>query len=442
MTTAQPPVAVLGAGIAGLTAARRLRRAGIPVRVFEAGPKVAGLATSHHDADGFSFDTGAHFITNRLAAEIGVADDCRIVRRYGEAVWLRGKVYTYPFGLMRRPRYVADAVRARVHALRERDGGAITAADWFRAEYGRALADDVALPLLAEWSGAPADDLSAAVGAKLPGGVLETVWLKLAGIAMRRAVAIGYCNERPQSWRVWHVYPSNGVSTVCEHLANELQDSIELESPVEKVYVEGGRAVGVRVAGVDVGSAAVISTAPVHVLPKLVEGTDALYRFRSFRFRPMVFVNIKLEGRDLMPDVVTWVPADDVPFFRITEAPMSMPWLAPARKTLLTVDIGAEVGDRWWTMDEDELASLCVDHLEGILPDIHRRYLGARVIRTPLAYPVFLESYEADRRALQAGTGVDDLLSIGRNGEFAHILMEDVYWRTLRRVDAWLERRR
>ena len=31
-------------------------------------------------------------------------------------------------------------------------------------------------------------------------------------------------------------------------------------------------------------------------------------------------------------------------------------------------------------------------------------------------------------------TGVDRLLSIGRNGEFAHILMEDVYWRTVRRA--------
>ncbi len=32
-----PPVAVLGAGIAGLVAARDLKRAGIPVVVFEAG---------------------------------------------------------------------------------------------------------------------------------------------------------------------------------------------------------------------------------------------------------------------------------------------------------------------------------------------------------------------------------------------------------------------
>jgi hypothetical protein len=48
---------------------------------------------------------------------------------------------------------------------------------------------------------------------------------------------------------------------------------------------------------------------------------------------------------------------------------------------------------------------------------------------------VFHTDYESDRQALERSTGVDRLLSVGRNGEFAHILMEDVYWRTRRHVD-------
>jgi hypothetical protein len=38
--------------------------------------------------------------------------------------------------------------------------------------------------------------------------------------------------------------------------------------------------------------------------------------------------------------------------------------------------------------------------------------------------------YEAQRLQLMQSTGIAGLYSIGRNGEFAHILMEDVYWRT------------
>ena len=41
------PVAVIGAGIAGLTAAHYLRRNGVPVVLFEAGRQIAGMATSY-----------------------------------------------------------------------------------------------------------------------------------------------------------------------------------------------------------------------------------------------------------------------------------------------------------------------------------------------------------------------------------------------------------
>ena len=56
------------------------------------------------------------------------------------------------------------------------------------------------------------------------------------------------------------------------------------------------------------------------------------------------------------------------------------------------------------------------------------------MLRTPIAHPVFLNAYESDRLALKSAVPIAGLYSIGRNGEFAHILMEDVYWRTLAKV--------
>ena len=148
----------------------------------------------------------------------------------------------------------------------------------------------------------------------------------------------------------------------------------------------------------------------------------------------MTLVNMRFEGRGLLSDVVTWTPERDLPFFRITEAPLAMPWLAPEGKTMLTVDIGCEVGDSIWTMPDEQLAQLCLDGLERLIPGVRQRYLGSGVLRTPVAHPVFLREYEADRLTLERGLPIIGLHSIGRNGEFAHILMEDVYWRTLRKV--------
>ena len=426
------PVAILGAGLAGLTAANYLQRHDVPVRLFEAGPKIAGLAQSFQDAEGFTYDFGAHFITNRLAAALGISALCRDVRTYGESVHLGGRNCNYPFGLLRNLRFTLSALASRLPRWKRRP--VQSAADWFAAKYGRALAGAVANPLTEAWSGLPASELSPAVADSIPGSIAETLLLKAMGRLTHRAVAIGYSREVPASPHVWHVYPEGGLGLLCKHLARELSDVIELNSPVEAIEVENDRAVAVRVNGERHEASAVISTAPCHILAKLVRGTDALSYLARFRYRPMSFVNLRFQGRGLLPDVVLWTPEKQFPFFRLTETPLCMPWLAPEGKTVVTVDIGCQVGDAIWTMPEEQLGEYCLDHLQPIIPDARQRYLGCRVLRTPVAYPVFAKEYEADRRRFAYSSEIEGLHSVGRNGEFSHIFMEDVYWRTLKKM--------
>jgi protoporphyrinogen oxidase len=424
------PIGIVGAGFAGLVAADELTRRGIPVEIYESGPSVGGLGRSFTDDEGFTLDFGAHFITNRLAAALGVSARCRTVRQYGESVFLDGRVRSYPYGLMRHPGFVLSAIKSRI----SRPSPTRSAADVFRHDYGEALSRHVAEPLLEAWSGAPASDLSPAVADKLSTSLPRTLWLRTAARLTHRAVAIGYCREQPESAGVFHVYPEDGIGTLAEHLATRVAGSIRLNSPVEAIVTEDGKVRSIVAGGEERRVRAAISTAPVTVLPKLVQGTDELSHLARFRYRPMVFVNLRMEGRDLLPNVVTWTPEDRFPFFRLTEAPRSMPWLAPPGKTVITADIGCEVGDPMWDADEDTLAARCVAAMMPIVPDAADRFLGFRVMRTPLAYPVFHLAYEEERREWAGGSGIDGLVSIGRNGEFDHLLMEDLYWRTLRHV--------
>ncbi len=430
-TDGKGPIAIIGAGLAGLTAANFLQSENIPFVLFEAGKKIAGMAASFKDDDGFSYDFGAHFITNRLAAAIGISQDCIPVRRYGEMVWLRGKMYSYPFGLVMIPRMSMSALRSRLFEQRSKPA---TAADWFRKSYGRAMADEVALPLIEAWSGARAEDLSTAVGESLPSSIPKTLYLKAASRVLRRAIACGYSREMKESASVWHVYPKDGLATLCEKLAEGIQDQIKLESPVEIVQVEDGRVVAVKANGKLTPVSAVISTAPANILARLVKGTDVLKQLEAFKYRPMIFANLKFEGRGLLPDTVLWFPEKKYPFFRLTEATVSMPWLAPEGKTIITVDIGCHQGDEIWEMDEEELVQMSLDGLHDILPDAAERFLGYNVLRTLISYPVYLNEYEEARRQFERSTNIENLLSIGRNGEFAHIFMEDVYWRTRKKV--------
>jgi protoporphyrinogen oxidase len=203
---------------------------------------------------------------------------------------------------------------------------------------------------------------------------------------------------------------------------------------VENILVEKDRVTAIRVAGTELSASAVLSTAPINILGKIVQGTTSLDYLTRFRYRPMVFVNMRFSGRGLLPDVVTWTPEKKFPFFRLTETPLSMPWLAPTGKTLVTVDIGCEVGDEPWTMNDEALGEYCLRSLDPVIKGARDKYLGCRVQRTPFAYPVFLAEYEELRREFARATNIEGLHSIGRNGEFAHIFMEDVYWRTLSKV--------
>ncbi|MFC7342950.1 protoporphyrinogen/coproporphyrinogen oxidase [Saccharopolyspora griseoalba] len=119
-------VAVVGAGIAGLTAARELSRAGLEVRVYEASERVAGRMASVR-AGGSTIDTGAEQLSPRgyqatweLLGELGFrADD---VPPIGHPIAIRrnGQVHN-GFGSLRGLLTGAGmSVRARRDALRLR----------------------------------------------------------------------------------------------------------------------------------------------------------------------------------------------------------------------------------------------------------------------------------------------------------------------------------
>ncbi|MFI5185134.1 MAG: protoporphyrinogen/coproporphyrinogen oxidase [Chitinophagales bacterium] len=427
------PIAILGAGMAGLTAANFLRQNEVPFILYEAGDKIAGLASSFKDKDGFSYDFGAHFVTNRLADAIGISSECRVVKHYGEAVWFNGKSYGYPFGLIKIPLISLSFIKAKIQSLHNGDIPK-SAAEWFGKRYGKTFAQEIALPLVEAWSGVPSNLLSPAVGESLPTNITKAFYLKAASFITRRAVACGYNREMPEMPSVWHVYPHGGVSTLCTKLAEGLEDSIRLKSPVQEILVENEKVVAVRVNGEIHEVSAVISTAPANILAKMVKGTEVLESIKQFRFRPMVFVNMRFKGRNLLPETVLWFPQKKFPFFRVTDVTRSMPWLAPDGKSIVTVDIGCQLEDELWTMDEEQLTMLCLKHIKAVIPDAEKRILGSSILRTPIAYPVFLSEYEKERQDFERSTKIENLLSIGRNGEFSHRFMEDVYWRTRKKV--------
>lgn len=99
--TTRNEIHVIGAGLAGLTAAAFVARAGVPVVVHETRNRIGGRATTD-ERDGFRFDQGPHALyrggaAERVLAELGVRPTGRAPDVAG--VWVRsGRAHRAPAG--------------------------------------------------------------------------------------------------------------------------------------------------------------------------------------------------------------------------------------------------------------------------------------------------------------------------------------------------------
>jgi monoamine oxidase len=111
-------VVIVGAGLAGLAAARRLRLAGLSVRVLEARDRVGGRVLNHDLGDGQVVEVGGQWAGPAqhrilaLASELGIATH-RTYDRGRKILELGGKRYAYS-GMAPRvsPAGIADTARA------------------------------------------------------------------------------------------------------------------------------------------------------------------------------------------------------------------------------------------------------------------------------------------------------------------------------------------
>jgi protoporphyrinogen oxidase len=154
-------IAIVGAGLAGLTAGLRLAQAGYPVRFFERYPRPGGLARAlevggepleafyHH-----IFTTDTDYVA--LARELGLGDTIEwLPSRMG--IWAEGRLWDFgtPASLLRfGPMTLMDKFRFGLTTLwlkRQRDPRpfeSVTVADWIRRHQGERAWSSVWGPLL------------------------------------------------------------------------------------------------------------------------------------------------------------------------------------------------------------------------------------------------------------------------------------------------------
>jgi monoamine oxidase len=228
-------VAVVGAGLAGLSAADELRRAGADVLVLEARDRVGGRVWSRELENGAIVEMGAEFI---LPGNTAVRE---LAERFGLGLWDKGMRYG-----RREPRGGAGASLAEVEAAAaaaerelERGGGDLSA---------RRLLDGLQIPSGAREALLARVEISSGNSADL--------------VAARDLAGIAHVDDHPA--------PSiaGGNQSLPLALAESLGRAVRLRSPVERITWRGD-GVRLRAAGVEIEADSCVVAVPASVLSRI-----------------------------------------------------------------------------------------------------------------------------------------------------------------------------
>jgi protoporphyrinogen oxidase len=266
---------IVGGGIAGLTAALRLARAGHAVTVLEREEALGGLARSFPIGDGF-LDRYYHFICRAdrelfdLLRELGIRDRLRWVNsRMGQ--FHQGVLYPFgepwdlltftPFTPLERLRFGVGIMGVKT---RGRDGwkalADVPAATWLLERFGRRAYEVVYEPLLRLKFGRHADRISAA-----------WVWSRFHRVGKSRTLL---------AQRELLGYLEGGMRSLVDALAGRIAAAggeIRPGTPALKIVTERGAVAGVSPAAGDLRADTVISTIPPPTLLRLLAPTDDAY---------------------------------------------------------------------------------------------------------------------------------------------------------------------
>ena len=418
------PIAVLGAGPAGLTAGYLLAKEGRPVVVLEAEDQVGGLAKTV-EKDGYRFDLGGHrFFTkseevNRLWREV-MREEFLLRPRLSRIYW-DGKFLDYPLrgpDVIRKlgPVELTRVLLSYLAAAAKPKGREETFEDWVSNRFGRRLFELFFKSYTEKVWGVPTSEIRAEWAAQRIKG--------LSFFSAAKAAFLGNRGNKVKSLIGQFHYPRFGPGQMWETMTEEIRalgGEVRTGAPVRALTVEHGRITAVE-AGDDVlRPADVVSSLPLRTMVGLLSDRapdEALQAAHGLRYRDFLTVAVVLDGEDLFPDNWIYIHEPGVKVGRIQNYRSWSPWMVPdAEKACVGLEYFCFEGDELWTMDDERLLELAASELEQLglarSAQVERGY----AVRVPKAYPMYDVDYAERVAAIRAFLEqIENLQQVGRNG--------------------------
>ncbi len=407
-------IAVIGAGVSGLTAARRLALSGHRVDVYERWPGLGGQVATLEVGDGDRLERYYHHLFTsdvhiaQLYEELGMGSDLRW-EPSSVAIFAHGRShpFTTPIDLLRfSPLSLRSRLRMGLAVLRiHRGSGALedfeetTAGEWIRREMGQEVWDTVWGPLLRGKFGSRADEIS-----------MGWLWSKLT---VRRQI------RGREARRELLGYPRGGWEPLLLRLRDEIEASsgrVMINCPAARLTVADGSLAVVPGApesfrrGHDPGLFdpagrpqpydTVLATVPSDVFDGLMDGSvrtalgpQYLGRLRSAEYHTALCVLLEMD-RTFSPFYWTNVADPELPFVGLIEhTNLVDPGRYGGHRYLYVANYLAP-GDPLLELSHEELLDHYEPGLRRVNPEFERSWIRRSwSFREPAAQPIVTVGY-------------------------------------------------
>ena len=419
---ARPPVVVIGAGPAGLTAAVRLRQADVDVTVLEASRTV--------ERDGWRFDLGGHrFFTKVPEVEAFwhevLPDEDFLSRPRLSRILYRGKLFDYPLkpfnalfglGVLEAIRCVLSYALVRVRPPKDQSNFE----GWVAARFGWRLYRIFFKTYTEKVWGVPATDIQADWAAQ------RIKNLSLLN-AITSAFGLGKAGKEQITTLIEEFqYPRLGPGMMWDRARDLVRadgGEVRLDSPVARVEHSGGAARTVVLAsGERLPASAVISSMP---MPELVRAMDppapahVLEAADGLSFRDFLTVALIVPASAGFPDNWIYIHEPGVRVGRVQNFGSWSPELVKDGYTCLGLEYFVSEGDDLWESRDEDLIALGKAELAQIgLVAADAIEAAGYVVRVPKAYPVYDEGYAEKVDVLREWLArvAPNVHPVGRNG--------------------------
>lgn len=369
-------IAIVGAGVAGLTAAYELTKAGCAVSVFEQRDELGGLARSVV-LGGQRLDRYYHFICGgdhllvQLAGELGIADRLRW-RPAPTSYYVAGTLhpFTTPLDILRfSPISLPSRLRFGLHGARARRFTAweriehLTAEQWLVEGMGREAYETIWEPLLRMKFADALGEVSA-----------PWIWHRIHRVVTSRESLL-----RPERFGCF----PGGTQPLLSALAERIERAggeIHLGRAARGLVERDGRVVGVALEGGQAPADAVISTVPLPILAGLLPDTAADYRAQLQAVRFMGVVCLLLRLRASLTSSF-WVNVNDsrAPFQGFVEY-SNLCATDEGDPRVVYIPLYMPPDDPRFLMPDEDLADALIAGMETLLPGFDRSQVVDRLV--------------------------------------------------------------